>query len=288
MPRGILARDPRRQSTLFHDGLLAQGPAVRARQRRSLFSVSSPLARVPHLRLTLATAQPSATQPTRGNTHEAFIVTTTQASRLLSPAVSRDQPSTSKTRIRVRALVARPSVAIMVCAKCQKLSKGTTLATPEVKKKSEMYYGSPASSSKAAGANKSTTLAQSGIGKAGDLDQRQTCLFADTPPEQALVQVGQKSIRPVLEVRCDSSPPHACTATDRGITARVRNAKPKSLRDTLSAILAHTKTMVWRLLHLCRQLTPLTTKPACAMCGKPNKKSSSKAPTVSGQKFTLK
>ncbi|GJN77442.1 hypothetical protein PLIIFM63780_000933 [Purpureocillium lilacinum] len=27
---------------------------------------------------------------------------------------------------------------------------------------------------------------------------------------------------------------------------------------------------------------------ACAMCGKPNKKSSSKAPTVSGQKFTLK
>ncbi|GJN68881.1 hypothetical protein PLICBS_002926 [Purpureocillium lilacinum] len=72
----------------------------------------------------------------------------------------------------------------MVCAKCQKLSKGTTLATPEVKKKSEMYYGSPASSSKAAGANKSTTLAQSGIGKA----------------EQALVQVGQKSIRPVLEL----------------------------------------------------------------------------------------
>ncbi|KAK4092424.1 hypothetical protein Purlil1_3045 [Purpureocillium lilacinum] len=180
--------------------LCLEGPAVRARQRRSLFSVSSPLARVPHLRLTLATAQPSATQPTRGNTHEAFIVTTTQASRLLSPAVSRDQPSTSKTRIRVRALVARPSVAIMVCAKCQKLSKGTTLATPEVKKKSEMYYGSPASSSKAAGANKSTTLAQSGIGKAGDRDQRQTCLFANTSPEQALVQVGQKSIRPVLEL----------------------------------------------------------------------------------------
>ncbi|KAL8807801.1 MAG: hypothetical protein Q9182_000450 [Xanthomendoza sp. 2 TL-2023] len=31
----------------------------------------------------------------------------------------------------------------MVCAKCQKL-KSTALATPAVKKKNEMYYGSPA------------------------------------------------------------------------------------------------------------------------------------------------
>lgn len=55
----------------------------------------------------------------------------------------------------------------MVCAKCQKLSKGTTLATPDVKKKSEMYYGSSAgtgSSSKGAG-TKSATLGQNGIGK---------------------------------------------------------------------------------------------------------------------------
>lgn len=58
----------------------------------------------------------------------------------------------------------------MVCAKCQKLSKGTTLATPEVKRKSEIYYGSPASSSapsaKAKGAGKPTTLGNNGIGKA--------------------------------------------------------------------------------------------------------------------------
>ncbi|KAI4110450.1 MAG: hypothetical protein LQ339_001315 [Xanthoria mediterranea] len=33
----------------------------------------------------------------------------------------------------------------MVCAKCQKL-KSTSLATPAVKKKNEMYYGSPAGS----------------------------------------------------------------------------------------------------------------------------------------------
>jgi len=55
----------------------------------------------------------------------------------------------------------------MVCAKCQKLSKGTTLATPDVKKKSEIYYGSAAgSSSKASGSGtKSTTLGQNGVGK---------------------------------------------------------------------------------------------------------------------------
>lgn len=54
----------------------------------------------------------------------------------------------------------------MVCAKCQKLSKGTTLATPEVKKKSDMYYGSPAGTSKAAAASsKPATLGHNGIGK---------------------------------------------------------------------------------------------------------------------------
>lgn len=48
----------------------------------------------------------------------------------------------------------------MVCAKCQKLSKGTSLATPGVKKKSELYHGSPAASS-----SKSATQGQTGIGK---------------------------------------------------------------------------------------------------------------------------
>lgn len=52
----------------------------------------------------------------------------------------------------------------MVCSKCQKLSKKTTLATPDVKKKSEIYYGSPASSSKSSD-KKSSTLANSGISK---------------------------------------------------------------------------------------------------------------------------
>ena len=55
----------------------------------------------------------------------------------------------------------------MVCAKCAKLSKSTTLATPGVKKKSEMYYGSPAGSSKTSDKTKtSATLGNNGIGKA--------------------------------------------------------------------------------------------------------------------------
>ena len=51
----------------------------------------------------------------------------------------------------------------MVCSKCQKLSKKTTLATPEVKKKNDIYYGS-ATSSKSAGKG-GTTLANSGVSK---------------------------------------------------------------------------------------------------------------------------
>lgn len=63
----------------------------------------------------------------------------------------------------------------MVCTKCQKLGRGgTTLATPSVKKKSEIYHGSPASGSggiktttgsATATTTKSATLGQTGIGK---------------------------------------------------------------------------------------------------------------------------
>jgi len=61
----------------------------------------------------------------------------------------------------------------MVCSKCQKLNK-TTLATPGVKKKSEMYYGSTAAASTSAasssssatdGSKRSATLGQNGISK---------------------------------------------------------------------------------------------------------------------------
>ncbi|KAI9803258.1 MAG: hypothetical protein M1825_002049 [Sarcosagium campestre] len=56
----------------------------------------------------------------------------------------------------------------MVCAKCQRLQKATSLATPAVKRKSDMYYGSPASTSTSKSADKSksaSTSTNSGIGK---------------------------------------------------------------------------------------------------------------------------
>lgn len=54
----------------------------------------------------------------------------------------------------------------MVCSKCLKLTKSTKLATPEVKKKSEMYYGSPASAK--AGSSKSATLGNTGVSKVNE------------------------------------------------------------------------------------------------------------------------
>ncbi|CAF9908758.1 MAG: hypothetical protein GOMPHAMPRED_006301 [Gomphillus americanus] len=59
----------------------------------------------------------------------------------------------------------------MVCAKCQKLAGTTQLATPGVKRKSEIYHGSPASGSgignnTSSSKNKtSATLGNTGISK---------------------------------------------------------------------------------------------------------------------------
>ncbi|OJJ47018.1 hypothetical protein ASPZODRAFT_15704 [Penicilliopsis zonata CBS 506.65] len=55
----------------------------------------------------------------------------------------------------------------MVCAKCQKKLKKTDLVTPGVKRKSEMYYGSPSTSLGGGGDAKSkATLGNTGISKA--------------------------------------------------------------------------------------------------------------------------
>ena len=58
----------------------------------------------------------------------------------------------------------------MVCAKCQKIQKKTELATPGVKRKNEMYYGSLASSATNAG-NKSKSLATAGVAGIGKVDR---------------------------------------------------------------------------------------------------------------------
>ncbi|MCJ1446827.1 MAG: hypothetical protein MMC23_007334 [Stictis urceolatum] len=53
----------------------------------------------------------------------------------------------------------------MVCAKCQKAQSQTQLATPGVKRKNELYYGSPSAGATSAKGKPSATLGQTGIGK---------------------------------------------------------------------------------------------------------------------------
>lgn len=54
----------------------------------------------------------------------------------------------------------------MVCAKCQKLLKKNELATPAVKRKNDIYLGSPTVDSKTS--KSSATLGATGIGKVHD------------------------------------------------------------------------------------------------------------------------
>ncbi|KAE8371373.1 PDZ-binding protein [Aspergillus bertholletiae] len=53
----------------------------------------------------------------------------------------------------------------MVCSKCQKKLKATELATPGVKRKSEMYYGSPSTGGGEGSSRSKPTLGNTGIGK---------------------------------------------------------------------------------------------------------------------------
>lgn len=118
----------------------------------------------------------------------------------------------------------------MVCTKCQKLGKGsTTLATPSVKKKSEMYHGSSASSASSSKA----TLGNAGIGK-----------------------------------------------------SKLLSKAAKNPYAQYSSACSKCKTKVSQGHSLCQSCAYRAD--SCASCGKPNKKAKGAAPTVAGQKFTLK
>ncbi|KAJ4392201.1 hypothetical protein N0V93_005826 [Gnomoniopsis smithogilvyi] len=116
----------------------------------------------------------------------------------------------------------------MVCSKCQKLSKGTTLATPGVKKKTEMYHGSPAASS-----SKSVTQGQTGIGK-----------------------------------------------------SKLLSSNAKNPYAQYSSSCTKCKTKISQGHSYCNKCAYQTD--LCAICGKPNKKTTGTAPKVTGQKFSLK
>ena len=138
----------------------------------------------------------------------------------------------------------------MVCAKCQKLNK-TTLATPGVKKKAEMYYGSPASSSSASG-KKSTTLGQTGISKSKLLSKA-----AKNPYAQY------------------SS---ACTRCKTKVSQGHTFCNQCAYRSDCEFDR-------WSSAHL--HIPAADTRTACHICGKPNKAKSA-VPIVDGQKRTFK
>ncbi|PTB67331.1 hypothetical protein BBK36DRAFT_1116336 [Trichoderma citrinoviride] len=120
----------------------------------------------------------------------------------------------------------------MVCGKCLKLTKSTKLATPEVKKKSEMYYGSPASA-KAGSSSKSATLGNTGVSK-----------------------------------------------------SKLLSKAAKNPYAQYSSSCSKCKTKITQGHSYCQKCAYQTD--SCPMCGKPNKKSTSKAPTVDAYKNTLK
>ena len=122
----------------------------------------------------------------------------------------------------------------MVCAKCQKLVKSTKLATPDVKKKNEMYLGS-ATKSTGGGQSSGSTLGNNGVSKS------------------KLLGKGAKNPYAAYSSSCDTC-----------------------------------KTKVEQGRKYCQRCA--YSKNACPMCGKSmsGAASSSKAPVVSGQKFTMK
>jgi hypothetical protein len=83
----------------------------------------------------------------------------------------------------------------MVCTKCQKTIKQTELATPGVKRKNEMYYGSPAG-------DKNKATLSGGIGKVGSNILLNTCMLRNADErliEQATEQKCQKSLCSLLQ-----------------------------------------------------------------------------------------
>lgn len=184
----------------------------------------------------------------------------------------------------------------MVCAKCQRLSKGTALATPEVKKRSEIYYGSPATAKGTA--SKSATVGHNGIGKvryglAAIFTWHMSTAYERwlTPlPQSKLLSKAAKNPYAQYSRYVDAPLSQTDVCQFDGLCSSCTKCKAKITQG-------HTfcQTCAYRndgKTHPRTSLVPGENAhchlAACAMCGKPNTKSKSSAPTISGQKFNLK
>ncbi|MCJ1465509.1 hypothetical protein MMC07_004127 [Pseudocyphellaria aurata] len=166
----------------------------------------------------------------------------------------------------------------MVCAKCQKLQKKTELATPGVKRRNEMYYGSPASSTTGASdtSKTSATLGATGIGKVS----KPLRSHDETKTESS-----------IFTLRASSSAKVQRTPTVL-ILVTAPLARRKQIKGESSVIVVRTRRMVSEKSDELEQhvVAGADEVSACAMCGKSQSKEAStgKAPIVQGQRFSAK
>lgn len=153
--------------------------------------------------------------------------------------------------------------------KCDKIKgSGTTLATPGVKKKNEMYLGSSASTSTSKASSKtSATMGHNGIGKVG--------FHCPGPHISADLMYRVRRYLEVQETQWPNTRIHAKALAPVAV-------RPPSLRIESCASDVHTAATVRTSFHS----SPISANldPGCAKCALPNMKTA----LVAGQKFTLK
>jgi hypothetical protein len=90
----------------------------------------------------------------------------------------------------------------MVCAKCQKVLAKTELATPGVKRKNDIYFGSPTAAASSSGSGKSktsATLGNAGISKVRYYHRTHLKFSLTMCLEQTVEQEREESLRRVLK-----------------------------------------------------------------------------------------
>ncbi|PWY87029.1 cript family protein [Aspergillus sclerotioniger CBS 115572] len=107
----------------------------------------------------------------------------------------------------------------MVCAKCQKKLKQTELATPGVKRKAEMYYGSPSTS----GGGKAT-LGSTGVGKSKLLSSKAKNPYAAYSSSCEVCKTKTEQGRKYCQ-RC-AYQKNACPMCGKGLTGSVSKNQP--------------------------------------------------------------
>ena len=158
----------------------------------------------------------------------------------------------------------------MVCSRCQKLQKKTELATPSVKRKSDIYYGSSTTGDKT---KSSATAGPTGIGKVLRLLSTSTGTAADVVHQSKLLSKSAKNPYAAYSSSCTSCK----TKIDQGYKFCHKCAYKAG-----NGMYHNTSIQI--------RVARLIVRIACAMCGKTQHKEASTngGSTVQGQRFSAK